>query len=901
MLDTSRPDPDKLLKDIKDSESIKKNGKLKIYIGMCAGVGKTFSMLQDVSQAMGRGIKVLIGYIETHNRAETEFLLFHLPQLPRKKINYKGLELEEPDIDEIIRLKPDLVVIDELAHTNAPGGRHKKRYQDVIELLNNGISVYTALNVQHLESRAEIISQILGVPISETVPDTILYLADEVEVVDISPDELLSRLAEGKVYTKDKSKQAVDNFFRRGNLIALREAMLRVTADRIDRMMRDYMVKENIKGPWKSAQRILIAISPSPASSTLIRWARKVAYTMDASLLAVYIETSKPLNEKQNLHLNNNLQLARELGAEVIVSSGDDIVKSIIDIAKRENVTNILIGKPKNESFLKKIFSKNLLNHILKESGDIDIFIINEKTVQKEKQKKGSNFINFNSKFSEYLISSFIILLASIICFIFRSVLGYQTVALILLLIVSILPLIFGRGPVLMAAVLSPLVWNYFFVPPYLTLFISKNEDFLLFISFITVATVSSILTSRLRISRAVLKEREQITFSLFKLADALSKSLNIDEVINASIQNINKNFSSESHIFLANDFGNLSNADGFLSEKEFAIVQWTFKNSQKAGRFTDTLSQSEHTYFPLVGSRGIYGVLEVKFQSDFNYNAQNDSLLKNFIWQISSAIEREVLNDIAKKLHFLEESENLYKNLFNSISHELKTPLAAIISALDILRHHIQDNNSSLRNNLYEEINISVNRLNKLIENLLDMTRIESGKVSLNLEWCDIRDIISSIISELKTNGIEFIYNNDIINCVYENTSKIIKIHIDSDLPLLNVDFILIKEAIKNILFNAIIYTPDKANIDITATLNNKNINIAISDNGPGIPNDEISLIFEKFHRGEPHKTGGTGLGLSIAKGFIEIHNGTITAKNKESGGVTFTITLPKKAGKNI
>ncbi|MCX6165418.1 MAG: sensor histidine kinase KdpD [Ignavibacteriae bacterium] len=347
MEEQSRPNPDELLARIKNNEQKEKKGKLKIYLGMCAGVGKTFAMLQDASKAKGRGADVLIGYVETHGRAETEFLLFSLPQLPRKKIYYKGFELEEMDIDTILQNKPKLVVVDELAHTNAPDSRHNKRYLDVLELLDNGIDVYSAINVQHIESLADTVSQITGIIIKETVPDSILDVANEIELIDISPDELLQRLSDGRVYTADKTKDAIDNFFRKGNLSALRELSLRLTADRVDKQVRDYMQENRIPGPWKSTQRILIGIGPSPNSADLVRWARRIAYTMEASWIAVNVETPRVIDEKQKQNLNKNLELAKELGAEIITTSDTDIVKGIIRVAKRQNATHIVIGKSK--------------------------------------------------------------------------------------------------------------------------------------------------------------------------------------------------------------------------------------------------------------------------------------------------------------------------------------------------------------------------------------------------------------------------------------------------------------------------------------------------------------------------------------------------------------------------
>lgn len=881
MEDNSRPNPDELLAQIKTQEEKEKKGKLKLYLGMCAGVGKTFAMLQDASKTSGRGIDVLIGYVETHGRAETEFLLFYLPQLPRKKIEYKGIHIEEMDLDEILLRKPKLVVVDELAHTNAPGCRHTKRYLDVIELLDNGIDVYTAVNVQHIESLADTVTKITGIAIHETVPDSILDLADEIEMVDISPEELLQRLKDGKVYTQDKSPIAIQNFFRKGNLAALRELALRLAADRVDKQVRDYMQEKRISGPWKTRQRILIGIGPNPDSVNLIRDARRIAYTMEASLVAVHVDVSHNLSTDEISSLNKNMELARELGAEIISTSDVDIVNGILRIAKQQNVSHIIIGKSNEPGLFSQLFRKDIVSRLIKECGSIDIYISSHENQPKNK-KIFTNVPKTQSGILKYFISALIVILISILCLPFSDYLGYKTVALIFLLTVSLLPLFLGPGPVLLASVLSPLMWNYFFVPPRFTLMITKSEDVLTFILFFIIAFVTGVLTTRIRQRERAVRQREERAVALYNLANDLSKAKDLDEVISESIKNIKRVFSSGVIILLADETDKLKSdvykfSSYNISEKEFSVAQWVFKNGRSAGKFTDSLPFAESIYYPIKGPRDTYGVIGLKIESN-ELTEEQKTLLENFINQIGSAVEREFLNETAKHALILEESEKLYKTLFDSISHELKTPIAAIMGASSFL---ISENNYKPETNkqLYDEIHIAAIRLNRLVENLLDMARLESGRMIPNIASCDVQDLFNSALNHFET----------------ELKSHNVIVDIPDNFPFIKVDFVLLEQVLRNLLQNSLIYTKQDSTIELHASYDVNNFYIIYSDSGQGISDENLNHIFDKFYRIDKKISGGTGLGLSIAKGIVEAHKGTITAGNKQTGGLKFTIAVPQ------
>ncbi len=879
----SRPNPDELLERIKKQEAKLKKGRLKIYFGMCAGVGKTYAMLQDAGKEAREGKNVLIGYVETHKRKETEALLEGLTILPRKKIVYNNVTLEEMDTDAILEKKPELVIIDELAHTNAPTSRHNKRHLDVLEILNKGINVFTTLNVQHLESRADTVAQISGSRIRETVPDSILEAVDEIELVDISPEELIQRLKEGKVYKGEQSQKALENFFKKGNLTALREMSLRLTADRVDKQLRDYMQEKRISGPWKSGQRILIAIRPGPYSAHLIKWARNIAYTMEATWLALYVETSKVISDEEKKELMKNFELAKELGADIMTTSDEDIVKGILRIAKQENATQIVIGKSRRPYLFSGLFSHNITDRLIKESGNIDIYIVGTDP-EESHPKRSAPKLQLHSSFNRYLITSTIVSLVAAICYPLSDIIGYQTAALVLLLAVAFLPLFFGPGPVLTAAALSAVLWDYFFIPPKFTFSIGRIEDILMFCMYFIIAFVTSIQTTRIRARERIVRQRESHSVALFNLANDLSKSHTLDEVLYESVKNLKSVFDTDMAILLADSREILfntyvKNSEFRLNEKEFGVATWVYKNNKKAGQFTDTLPYAEAQYFPLTSPRKIYGVLGIKFKTGNQQTPDKISLLENFVKQIGVAIEREILNENATRNLIIEESEKLYKNLFNSISHELKTPLAAIMSISNYLLENSDLKASDTNKQMLKDISTASTRLNRLVENLLDMTRIESGRMELNLKWFDVRDLINSTLKNLYT----------------ELSAHNIHLDIPRDTHPVKIDFVLMEQVIKNILINACVYTPAGTDIYIKTFTNKDKLVISISDNGPGIPDEHLKHIFDKFYRVKNEYSGGTGLGLSISKGFVEAHNGSITVKNKESGGIEFIIDLPQ------
>ena len=875
----NRPDPDSLLHAIKRAEENQSRAKLKIFFGMSAGVGKTYDMLKAAHDAKAHGIDVVVGIVETHGRRETEALLEGLTILPRRPVEYKGTQIQEMDLDAILARKPKLVLVDELAHTNAPGSRHTKRFRDVEELLDSGIDVYTTLNVQHLESRADAVAQITGTIVRETVPDSILERADEVELIDISPDELLARLAEGKVYTPDRSARAIEGFFRMGNLTALREMSLRLTAERVDRQLRDYMRTNRIQGPWKSGQRLLVGMSGSPHSVHLIRWARRMAFTQNASWVAVHVESSATTGPVEKDLLAKNIKLARELGAEIVTTSDENVGDALIRVARQENCTQILIGKPRRETFRS---SARLLQELINKSGDLDVHVIGGEGETKPEWRLGS-LLEVHSGVRQYIGAGAIPLLVAAACFPFASLIEYQTVSLVLLFTVALLPLRFGMGPVLLAAALSAIVWDFMFIPPLFTFTVSRIPDVLMLLMYFCIALVLGILTSRTRAQQRAVRLREERAVALYTLSRDLSLARTKDAVAEAAVANIRKFFNADVVLCLGQTDGDIFTAPHPAStlevgEKELGVAAWVYWNEKQAGRFTDTLPSAAATYYPMSGPRYPLGVIGVRLKGDNKLSIDQETLLENFIRQIASAVERETLNDITKKAVVVEESERLYRTLFNSISHEMRIPLSAILGTSENLLDERVSEEPATRRELVGEIHEAAGRLNRLVENLLDMTRLESGLIRPKLDWCDVRDLINSAVAKTAA----------------ELSGYRLTIDTPAEILLLRIDFGLMEQVLTNLLVNASFYTPAGSEILVRATADGNECEITVADNGPGLPADALEKVFDKFFRVPGSKTGGTGLGLSIARGFVEAHRGTIRAENRSGGGLRFVIRLP-------
>jgi two-component system sensor histidine kinase KdpD len=888
MRDDQRPDPDILLEALKHEEAKQQRGKLKIFLGMSAGVGKTYAMLEAARQRYAEGVDVVIGYVETHGRAETEALLEGLPIIPRQKLAYRNANLEEMDVDAILVRKPQLALVDELAHTNVPGARHLKRYQDVLDLLNEGIDVYTTINVQHFESRADTVRQITGITIRETVPDSLIDIASDIELIDLEPEELLRRLAEGKVYTADRAELAARNFFRKGNLTALREMALRLTAERVDQEMQHYMHIKRIQGPWKSAERLMVAISPSPLSERLVRWTRRMAYNLKAPWLAVFVEPFHPLSDVEKTQLARTVSLVNKLGGEVITTSGDDIVPTLMRIARQRNVTQIVIGKPVHNRLQELLRGGSVVNRLVHASGEIDVYMVTgDKETVAERPVIPRPVLRSHP--NQYALAVLVVTVAVAICYFLSNaaaprVLGYQETALILLLVIVLLANFLGRGPILIAGALSALLWDFLFIPPKFTFLISTFQDTLLFGLYFIVALVTGNLTARQRNQRTALLLRERRMSALYTMAHQVAHAVTLDDVLRTAVEQVGQVFNAEIAILLPDSTGRLATSAHpastlTLDQKEWSVAMWAFEHGQIAGRFTETLPTAAAQYLPLITPGGVVGVMGVRMRRVEQFSVDQEALLDTFINHIALAVERELLEDRSRHAAIVAESERLYATLLDSVSQELRTPIATIRDATSMLleAHRSGDETAEIARS--DDIQDAAQRLTRVVDNLLDMTRLQSGHLKLNLAWCSVTDLIERSIKRVSKE----LANHDLV------------IDIAPDLPPIQIDFDLMQQVLVNLLHNAATYTPPGVRVRITAKMAGSDLELSVADRGPGLPPTDLERVFDKFYRVPGSSSGGTGLGLSISKGLVEAHGGTITAENRPThGGARFTIRLP-------
>ena len=877
-----RPDPDKLLAAIKSDDARAKRAALRIFFGMAPGVGKTYAMLRAAKQRLAEGVDVVAGVIETHGRAETETLLLDLPQIPRQKVEYRGVELSEFDLDAVLKCKPRLALVDELAHTNAPGSRHPKRYQDVLELLDAGIDVYTTLNVQHVESRADVVAQISGTIVRETVPDSVLDAA-EVELVDLTPDHLLKRLAEGKVYLGDRAVAAAENFFKPGNLTALREMALRFTAERVNHELRDFMRSRQIAGPWKASERLLVAVSPSPYSEPLIRWTRRAAAGIDSPWIAVHVESTNPLSDEEKTRLARNLALARELGGEVIATTGEDIVEALLRIARQNNVTQIVLGKSFRSAFFDFIRGGSLVDRVIRKSGNIDVYVVRAET-----EERTATPFRQTPTFAparEYLIAVGGVALLTLACSFLTPITGYWAVSLIYLTAVLLAGLILSRGPVLIVATLSALLWNFLFIPPLFTFYIGKAQDALMFIMYFVVALVVGHLTGRLKVREQTERRREQRATALYQVVRALAAAPSLDSAFVAAARQINDLLSAKSTVLFDPALFDPGSGGSELipyplslaamSEKEKGVAAWCYLNGQPAGRLTDTLREADALYLPIKRLKDTVGVLRVELPEDAGLSFAERQLLEAFADQLAEVIERERLIQVAHRVKLTEEAERLHKTLLDCVSHELKTPITAVTAASENL---LRGAPPTVQEELAREIHHGAKRLNRVVNQLLDMTRIETGVLRPKLEWCEMRELLQSA-RETERDAL---------------AGREVAISVPETTPLVLVDVSLIEQALGKLLVNAATYSPPGTPIEVAVDFDGSELRISVSDQGAGLRPGDEQRVFEKFYRGDGARTGGLGLGLSIARGFVEAHGGNIISENRPEGGARFTMSVP-------
>lgn len=872
---------DRILASIRREESRSGRGLLKIFFGMAPGVGKTYAMLEAAIQAADKGVEVIIGVAEAHGREDTMRLIGRLPRLPMKKTVYRGVEMEEFDLEEALRLKPRLILVDELAHTNVPGMRHKKRYQDVEELLAAGIDVYTTLNVQHLESRADTVHDITAAPVQETVPDSVLAEADCIQLVDIAPDQLRARLREGKVYGAPQASAALDNFFKESNLTALRELALRIMAEKVDHELTEVRTISGDRSIWRSGERLMVAVGPSPFSARLVRWTRRMAYALNAPWIALSVDTGAALSPEQQQRLDANLELARRLGAEVIVMPGSDLAETLLRMAFLRNVSQIVVGKPQESYLWGLVRPMSLVDKLVKGSDQIDIYVVPAapgpsrsgwKSWHRETEKYGR----------DYWLAAGVTAAVTGIGLLISAFTGYFAPGFLYLAGVVVLGFfIRSRWAMLMAAAISALLWNLLFIPPVLTFKIERLEDALMCAFFFLVALSTGRLTSRLRVREQEEREREKKTNALFLYSRAIASAADIPSLVSVAVGQMSQIMGVRMAAMVPSSGGGrlkLCEAAGAypMDEKEWSVASWCFEHRQPAGRFTDTLPVAEGFYFPMMSGEHCMGVLGVKAQDGDRLTAGQKDLLESMGAQLAMALEREELRAERTRVRFMEESEKLHRSLLDSVSHEFKTPLAVIEGGCEKLSG--RSSAAPEEREEYAEIMAAARRLRRLVKNLLDISRLESGALRPRLDWCDLGDVVEGALAATKE----------------ARKNHPVSVSLPPDYPLVKADFSLMEQVLVNLLLNACVHTPSGTPVTLQGGTDSVNgvVWLDVHDLGPGIPPELAENIFERFRTTRP---GGLGLGLSIVRGFMEAQGGTVTLV-PVSAGTCFRLALPWK-----
>jgi two-component system sensor histidine kinase KdpD len=828
-------------------------------------------MLLAGQQRQEEGIDTVIGVIETHGRVETQALTAGLARVSLREVEHRGVILREMDLDAILERRPRLVLVDELAHSNAPGSRHPKRYQDVSELLDAGIDVYTTLNIQHVESQRDVVTQITGAPVFETVPDSLLDDADELELIDVSAEQLRKRLAEGKVYLGDRAAAAADHFFREGNLKALRELALRLTAERADREVREFLRIQHTAGPWRSRERLLVAVGPSPHSARLIRWTRRMAAATHGSWIAVSVDTGARQNEAAARQLEHNLLLARSLGAEVVLTSGADVSETVLRVAREQHVSQIVVGKPPKFGFLSGVAARSPVGQILRQSGDIDVCVVRaEKTEAPWKPDFSS--LSQPRFWKESAVVLLVLLTTTVFGLLLKPLVGYTAIGLIYLLAVLISSMVLTRGPILILAALTALAWNFLFIVPYFTFQIGSIQDAILFGLYFVVAFVMGHLNTRLRRREAAERTREMRSAVLYAFSRDVMSAQTLADALTAATGHMKRIFDADASIFVAANGALASSpiAGAPISDREFAVANYAFAHREPAGRFTATLPDSAGYHIPLRGNDGVVGVAAVFFPAQARPGLPEREILETFAAQLGLLVEREEWKRRREALKLEERSRDLQKTLLDSVSHELKTPLAVMATAVETLHRRLTDP-------LLGELQIAIGRLNRIVNHLLDINRIETGTLNPRLEWCDLREIIEDAIARA------------------EPTTHPVSMTLASDVAAVRIDGTLLEEILTNLIRNAVQHSPMTSEISVCARADaDRSLRIEVADAGAGIP--DPSRIFEKFVRGSNAAAGGLGMGLSIVRGFAEALGGSVTHTPRPDGksGSVFIVSLP-------
>lgn len=874
----SRPDPDALLARVHTDAAKAARGRLKIFFGMAPGVGKTYAMLEAARKVGKEGVDVVVGYVEPHARPETQALVLGLDVLPRKAVEQRGATLQEFDLTAAIARRPQLILVDELAHTNAEGMTHPKRWQDVEDLLVAGISVYATLNVQHIESLNDVVAQVTGVAVRETVPDHVFEQADEVELVDIAPDDLVERLREGKVYVPQQAQRALENFFRKGNLIALRELALRKTAERVSAQALDYRQEHDVTEIWRTGERLLVCVGASPMSAQLVRAARRMAAGLRAPWIALHVESDRAAapSAADEQRLAQNLRLAEELGAQVEVASGADFAETVLEYARARNITKLIVGKPL-QSWWRELVRGSFVYRLIRQCGDIDVYVIGGKDA--EVAPNAIAPATRPTRWADYLPAVLAVAVCTLACRVLDPFLASTNLAMIYLANVIVVALLCGRGPSIAATVLGVAAFDFFFIPPQWTFAVSDTQYLVTFAVMLVTGIVISELTARLRGQSESARRRERHTAALYSFGKELGNLQSREAIAAAVRRTIHEAIDAETWLLVVDDDGSLIALGDPPPAKDEGVAHWAFSHRLPAGAGTNTLPAAEAAYYPLMVADGIVGVLGIRtIASGRLLGVEQSNLLQAFVGQTAAAIERCNLAVKAEEARLQVETEKLRNSLLSAVSHDLRTPLATITGSASLLADATANINSAAKQELAASIFEESERLNQLVANLLDLTRLEAGAIVLDRVLQPIEEVIGVALARMERQ-------------LREHPAATT---IDDDLPPVPIDGVLIQQVLVNLMDNAEKFSPPGAAIEVRASRRDDHLAVEVADRGPGVPESETTKIFDKFYQTAATTRRGSGIGLAICRGIVVLHGGEIVAENRPGGGALFRFTLP-------
>ena len=883
----NRPDPDRLLARIKDEEIQARRGKLKLFFGASAGVGKTFAMLSAARVQQQQGVDVVIGVIETHGRAETEALVAGLPRLELKEVRYRDRALREFDLDGALARKPQLVLVDELAHSNVPGSRHAKRWQDVEELLAAGIDVWSAMNVQHLESLNDIVTGITGIRVWETVPDRVFDETDEVVIVDLPPDDLLLRLKEGKVYLPQQAERAVRNFFRNGNLIALRELALRRTADRVDSEMLQYRRNLQAAPVWQTRESILLCVGPDDRAEKLVRTTARLSAQLGVPWHCIYVETPalQRLPDASRQRVLQLLKSAEDSGAVTAVLSGSELAATIVRYAREHNLPRIVLGRDTGR--LRRPWRGRIAQAVGDLADDLDLLQValpaRDGAAGRAAERRAAAPRRDAFAWSDYLWSALICGAVTLAVAPLTSMLAGANIVMVFLLAVVGVAVRFGRGPAVLASLLTVGMFDFFYVPPRFSFSVSDAQYLLTFGVMLAVALVIGQLTAGLKFQARVARSREERVGAMYAMSRDLSGALLPEQIAEIGARFLKSEFGAPAALFVPDLEDRLHDAvrsEGQPEGMDVGIAQWAFDHDEAAGHGTNTLAGAPVLYLPLKAPMRMRGVLAIgSAQAQRLAGPEQRRLLDTCASLLAISLERIHYVDVAQTVTVQMESERLRNSLLAAISHDLRTPLAALVGMAESLALAGPPGGEAQVDTAHR-IKEAALRMNSLVSNMLDMARLQSGPVQLNRQWQPLEEVIGTALKAMSS--------------VLEQ--RRVKVALADDLPLVDIDAVLFERVLCNLLENAAKYTPPASPVDIRAQADGEHVVLTVDDSGPGLPKGKESAIFDMFERGRKESsTPGVGLGLAICRAIVEAHGGRIRGETKPQGGARFTIELPR------